>query len=179
MNPIYSFWRFIIIQIQRGIDQTWRHVTGLPQRQRSMITPELYVGGQYSISSVSKLEKLGITAIVSMRMRDIERKELLANFHIVHLPTPDHHAPTIAHLQEGVAFIDKEIKHKGKVYIHCRAGEGRGPTMAIAYLIHTGMTYDDAYALVKKVRTFIHPTQPQVKRLKEFEKLQATKQKTK
>lgn len=172
MNPIYSLWLFITIQLQRGIDQAWRHLTGFPQQKRSMITPQIYVGGQYSIRSVALLEKLGITGIVSMRMKDIANKDLLANFHILHLPTPDHTAPTMKHLEEGVDFIEKEIKQKGKVYIHCRAGEGRGPTMAIAYLIHTGMTYDDAYALIKKIRPFIHPTLPQVKRLKEFEKLQ-------
>jgi protein-tyrosine phosphatase len=175
MNPIYSFWRFITIQIQRFTDQTWRHLTGFPQRKRSMVTPELYVGGQYNIKSVPLLKQLGITGIVNMRMKKMTDKEHLKEFHILQLPTPDRQAPTMEHLEEGVAFIDKEIKQKGKVYIHCRSGEGRGPTMAIAYLIHTGMTYDDAYALIQKVRTFIKPTPPQVARLKEFEEIQVQK----
>ncbi|MBA3551153.1 dual specificity protein phosphatase family protein, partial [Patescibacteria group bacterium] len=61
----------------------------------------------------------------------------------------------------------------GKVYIHCRFGEGRGPTMAIAYLISTGLTLEHAIELVKKVRIFIRPTVVQIEQLKKFETLQA------
>jgi hypothetical protein len=41
--------------------------------------------------------------------------------------------------------------------------------MTIAYLLKTGLTYVDAYAMVKKVRTFINPRPGQVARLKELE----------
>jgi protein tyrosine phosphatase (PTP) superfamily phosphohydrolase (DUF442 family) len=33
-----------------------------------MITPNLFLGGQYSVKSVPIMKKLGITAIVNMRM---------------------------------------------------------------------------------------------------------------
>lgn len=174
MKQIQSLFLFFVIQLQRAIDQLWRQVTGFPELKRSVITPSLYLGGQYQIKSVSLLKKLGITGIVSMRMREVPHQDMLAEFHLLHLPTPDNQAPSIQHLREGSIFIENEIKNKGKVYIHCRAGEGRGPTMAIAYLIFSGMTYDDAYTLVKKVRTFINPTPPQRKRLKEFEQLMVT-----
>lgn len=62
-----------------------------------------------------------------------------------------------------------EIKKGGKTYVHCHYGEGRGATMVMAYLMSTGMTYEDAFALVQKVRTFISPTPSQIARLKEFE----------
>jgi protein-tyrosine phosphatase len=169
MKKLYSFYLFCLIQIQRAIDHAWRIATGFPTLKRSVITPNLYLGGQYHIKSVSVLKKFGITGIVSMRMRIVAHQDMLSDFHLLHLPTPDGHAPSMEQLKKGVAFIEKEIKNKGKVYIHCRAGEGRGPTMALAYLIYSGMTYDDAVALVKKVRTFITPTKPQVERLKEFE----------
>ena len=112
-----------------------------------------------------------------MRMADILHREMLSEFHLLHLPTPDQEAPSIEQLKNGVSFIESEIKNKGKVYIHCKHGEGRGPTMAIAYLIYSGMTYDDAYASVKKVRTFIYPTLVQIERLKEFENNIQTKSK--
>jgi dual specificity MAP kinase phosphatase len=41
--------------------------------------------------------------------------------------------------------------------------------MAIAYLISTGLTYEDAFSLVKKVRTFINPRPGQIAGLKELE----------
>jgi protein-tyrosine phosphatase len=136
-----------------------------------MITPNLFLGGQYSVKSVPIMKKLGITAIVNMRMGDITNETVLRDFTILHLPTPDYHAPSIEHLQEGVAFIKEVIEKGGKAYVHCHLGEGRGPAMAISYLISEGMTYDDAFKTVKKVRTFIHPNREQTDRLKEFEAL--------
>lgn len=172
MKKAYSFILFLEIQFERGFDHLWRVVFGLPQAKRSLVTPQLYVGGQYSLRAMPKLKKLGVTGIVNMRMHSIHSEGKFEDMHIVHLPTPDLHAPTIDQLQLGVTFITNEIKHGGKVYVHCHWGEGRGPTMAIAYLMSTGMVYDDAVALIKKARPFIYPTTPQVARLKEFEKLQ-------
>lgn len=177
MKELYSLWVSGVIQLQRLIDHIWRHATGFPALSRSMITPNLYLGGQYYLRSITLLKRLGVTGIISMRMREVPHQEVLRDFHLLHLPTPDRNAPTLEQLQEGVVFIEKEIKNSGKVYIHCRAGEGRGPTMALAYLIYSGMTYDDAYALVKKIRTFINPTPAQIERLQEFEKIVAKKKK--
>jgi protein-tyrosine phosphatase len=53
--------------------------------------------------------------------------------------------------------------------VHCRQGLGRGPTMAMAYLIKTGLTFEEAYATIKKVRVFINPRPGQVARLKELD----------
>jgi len=72
-------------------------------------------------------------------------------------------------LLKGADFMDNEIKNGGSVYVHCRQGLGRGPTMAIAYLIKTGLTYADAYAMIKRVRIFINPRPGQIERLKELE----------
>jgi dual specificity MAP kinase phosphatase len=72
-------------------------------------------------------------------------------------------------LIKGAAFFDDEIKNNGKVYVHCRQGLGRGPTMALAYLIKTGLTFDDAFRLIKRVRPFIDPKPEQIQRLKELE----------
>jgi dual specificity MAP kinase phosphatase len=72
-------------------------------------------------------------------------------------------------LIKGAEFAHKVIQDGGKVYIHCRQGLGRGPTMAIAYLMRMGATYADAFAAVKRVRPFIRPRRVQVQRLKELE----------
>ena len=70
----------------------------------------------------------------------------------------------------GVAFIGKEIEqHKGRVYIHCRAGCGRAPSMAAAYLISTGMTRKEALRFIKKARPFIDLNKFQLLRLDQFE----------
>jgi protein-tyrosine phosphatase len=170
MQGLISYFKLLIITIERGVDHTVRILFGLPQLKKSMITPELYLGGQYNLTGYKKLKKLGITGIVNMRLHSIHTDiKGITDMHVLHLPTPDRTAPTLADLKKGVAFMQKEIENGGKVYVHCKWGEGRGPSMAIAYLLSTGLTLDDALALIKKVRTFISPNHMQLKRLKELE----------
>jgi dual specificity MAP kinase phosphatase len=78
-------------------------------------------------------------------------------------------APSIEQLEKGIGFIKNQIANGGKVYVHCRLGEGRGPTMAIAYLIGTGMLYEDAFKLVKGIRPYIRPTKSQRQVLQKLE----------
>jgi len=160
----------VIIEIERTFDHTYRRVTGLPQVRRSLITPNLYLGGQYNLEAFERLRHRGVTGIVNMRIHSIHKDiSNLKDIRILNLPTPDLNAPTQADLKRGASFIKDEIQKGGKVYIHCRHGEGRGPTMAIAYLISSGLTYKDAFALVKKVRVFIRTTKVQMDALLEFE----------
>ncbi len=171
MFQMFSFWKKILVILNRGIDQGWRQLTGLPTLKRSMITPNIFLGGQYSFNRLSRLKTLGITAIVNMRISSITNPDFLKDFRYLHLPTVDQTAPSMENLVKGAQFIDDVIKQGGKVYIHCMAGEGRGPTMVMAYFIHSGMTFDDAFETVLKVRTFIRPSQAQKDQLKKFEKL--------
>lgn len=167
---IVSKCKALWIEVGRGLDHTFRQFSGLPTRKRSEITPQLFVGGQYSDLGLEKLHRREFTAIVNMRLNSFEDAAKRNGFHYLHLPTPDMTAVSLENLRKGALFIQKEIESGGRVYVHCRAGEGRGPSMAIAYLISTGLTYDDAFAQVKKVRAFIRPNVAQVKRLQEFEK---------
>lgn len=169
MSILKSHLLKIYINFQRSFDHTWRKYSGLPQVSKSEITPFLYLGGQYSDLGLSKLKTLGITGIVNMRTKAVHPQNLIPFAKLLHLPTTDNHAPTLEQLRNGVTFIQQELDNGGKVYIHCRLGEGRGPTMAIAYLVSIGMTFEDAISLVKKTRPFINPSPVQLKRLKEFE----------
>ncbi|MDQ3008860.1 MAG: dual specificity protein phosphatase family protein [bacterium] len=161
----------LAITLQRSFDHTYRRLVGVPTHRYSEITPQLYLGGQYSKRGFAILKKRGITGIVSMRTTP--RKELpdLGEVHFLHLPTPDQKAPALADLQAGVAFMDKIIRNDGKVYVHCWYGEGRGPSMVAAYLISTGLTLDHALDQIRAVRGFIKITNEQTQRLVEFEQI--------
>lgn len=106
-----------------------------------------------------------------MRSREPRPFNLVPWLEVLHLPTRDRQAPTLDHLKQGIKFISQEIEKGGKVYVHCFWGEGRGPTMALAYLISKGLNLEDAMAEVKRVRTFVKPTKVQIRRLKELEQL--------
>lgn len=173
MRAIYNKLRSIIVRFivfyQRLYDNIYRLFYGIPTLKRSQITADLFLGSQYSLLGLQKLEALGITAIVNMRMHSDYADAVYKGIKYLHLPTPDNTPPSLAILEQGADFVDKEIKNGGKVYVHCRQGLGRGPTMTMAYLIKIGMTFEDAFTLVRKIRTFINPRPSQIDQLKKLE----------
>ncbi len=155
--------------MQRLTDNVHRMYAGIPTLKRCKITAQLFLGSQYSHIGLEKLRTLGITAIINMREHSDYEEARYKGIKYLHLPTVDNTPPTLQDLIRGADFADQEIRNGGKVYMHCKHGLGRGPTMAIAYLIKTGLTFDDAFALVKSIRTFIDPRPGQVARLRELE----------
>lgn len=168
LKRIKSLFIIVIIWFQKMFDICYRLILGTPRLKRSQITAQLFLGGQYSLVGLQKLKDMGITAIVNMRETSLYTAPI-EGFKYLHLPTVDNTPPAIKDLNRGAIFVDEEIKNNGKVYIHCRQGLGRGPSMAIAYLLKLGTTYEDAFALVKSVRSFIKPRPEQIIRLKELE----------
>ena len=150
-------------------DNFYRVIAGMPRLKRSQITAHLFLGSQYNNLGLKKLRALGITAIVNMRTHNKFGDAAHEGMKYLHLPTPDNTAPSLEALIKGADFIDMEIRSGGSVYVHCRQGLGRGPTMAMAYLMKTGLTFEDAYKMIKKVRIFINPQRSQVVKLKELE----------
>jgi protein-tyrosine phosphatase len=150
-------------------DNIHRVITGLPRLSRSQISAHLFLGSQYNLVGLQKLKALGVTAIVNMRMHNTYSEAVYEGIKYLHLPTVDNTPPPIDVLTKGADFIDEEVKKGGIVYVHCRQGLGRGPTMAMAYLIKLGMTYEGAYNTIRSVRIFINPRPGQIKRLKELE----------
>jgi len=166
---IRSIVKAVWIEIVRSGDHTWRQISGGPRAKRSLITPQLYLGGQYKLRGLKRLKEWGVTGVVNMRLKDFKRAEDAEWLDYLHLPTPDNHPPKMEDLEKGVEFIAKIIKSGGKVYVHCRFGEGRGPSMMAAYLMADGLRLTEALEVIQKVRPFARPTKSQMKRLKEFE----------
>jgi hypothetical protein len=147
-------------------------LTGVPLVRYSQITPQVFVGGQYGRRGKRKLEALGITGGVNLRAEFDDAARGLALAHYCHLPTVDDAAPSLEHLAEGVAFIERVTRNGGKVYIHCAGGVGRAPTMAAAYFVAQGMSLDEALALIRRARPFIRIMPPQMEQLRRFEAMQ-------
>ncbi len=67
-------------------------------------------------------------------------------------------------------FIEQGLQI-GAVLVHSEEGLSRAPTIVIAYLIKKrGITYDEAFALVKEMKPDINPNTAFVEHLKLFEK---------
>jgi len=150
------------------IYESWRRrILGVSRDGYSQISHKLYVGGQYRRSSREIFHKWGITGIVNMRQQ--RRPVQFDSIELLQLPTRDWQAPSLIALQKGVDFIEKKIDEGGSVYIHCRLGEGRGPTMAAAYLISQGMSVATAIAHIQRFRPVARPSSSQLRQLSRFQ----------
>jgi protein-tyrosine phosphatase len=155
----------LIWMVGRGLPK----LTGIPLVRYSRITPEVWVGGQFGKRGKHKLERHGITGVVNLRTEFDDADHDLALSQYCHLPTIDDDAPTIEHLQQGAAFMQRVIADGGQVYVHCAGGVGRAPTTAAAYFITQGHTLDEAVALIRQTRPFIRIMPPQWEQLERFE----------
>lgn len=168
MNLLESFALKIKIEIERFLVHSWRIIRGFPLKKSVILTENIFVGGQFRISKIHRLKEWGVTAVLSMRTHYPKSLDNQSLVHFLNLPTSDRQAPALTHLHQGVDFIRQNIADGGKVYIHCQFGEGRGPTMAAAYLISQGMSVDDAVAVISKVRSFLRITLVQQAQLEAF-----------
>jgi predicted protein tyrosine phosphatase len=149
-------------------DHAVRLVTGAPIRRVSQIAPNLHVGGQYAARGWPRMEARGVTAVVNLRIEFDDKTAGIAPLRYLHLPTVDDDAPTLDQLRTGVEFIAEETARGGGIYIHCASGVGRAATMAAAQLISTGMSPDQAWMAIRKVRPFVRPTAVQIEQIERF-----------
>lgn len=139
------------------------------------ITPNIYLGTNTccQMHFDKKLLAKGVTLDVSLEGERIDQPFGVGYY--VWLPTRDHTAPSMRRLEMGVSAMKSAIDAGEKVYVHCKNGHGRGPTMVAAYLIaEKGMSVEDALARIKKNRPEIHLEPSQVKRLGQWERRVST-----
>lgn len=135
----------------------------------SRITDQLFVGTNMCCGvHGEKLAELGFTVDLDLEEERQESPPRLTAY--LWLPVEDHRAPTQQQLALGVAFIGEVVASGGKVFVHCRQGHGRGPTLAAAYFIAQGKSTREAIQLVQSGRPEAHPEPPQVAALQEFER---------
>jgi len=140
----------------------------LPKLNFNQIIDHIYVGTNMCCQTHFRKELLdqGILADFSL-----EEERLDAPFGVKFffwLPTKDHTPPTQTQFQMGVDILKKCAELDLKVYVHCKNGHGRAPTMVAAYLISQGKTVKEALELIREKRSVIHLENSQVEALEEF-----------
>lgn len=173
-NGVFSFaYRFKTQGWQPAWDWLYGHglskLSGIPVLQYCQITPQIYVGPQFRQWGKQRLAAQGIQSSVNLRSEFDDAAHHLAFQNYCYLPTEDGQAPTLAQLEQGIAFISRVAQAGGKIYIHCRSGLGRAPTMATAYFLSQGYTLNEALALIQAKRPFIQITFDQLSLLKQLE----------
>lgn len=147
-------------------DFVMRTLTGAPMIRFSQVTPQVIVAGQYQKRGWKILQRRGVTASINMRSEFDDEAAGIAPSHHLRLIVEDNTPPSLDQLRRGVDFIRTEVEQGGKVYIHCAAGIGRAPTMAAAYLVSTGLSAEQAWTQIKRVRPFIRPTPGQEEQIR-------------
>lgn len=142
----------------------------IKELEYSEITDGIYIGTNQCCQTHfdDKLKKEGITADISL-----EDERLDAPFGVdfyVWIPVKNHAAPRPDQLEFGVSVIEKLIAMGKKVYVHCKNGHGRAPTLVAAYLIKKGKNPEEAETFIKTKRPQMHLEEAQRQALREFSK---------
>ncbi len=121
-----------------------------------------------------ELREHGITAVVSLDTSGLPPGAAAeAGLDQLHLAVTDFEPPTIAQADQFVAYVDQHLSRGGQVAVHCGAGIGRTGTMLAAYLISTGMTVDEALALLRQRRPGSVESSSQHRFLEEYSRHQS------
>lgn len=142
-----------------------------PQNKKldyNFIADGIYIGTNQCCQTHfdEELKKLGITADISL-----EEERLDAPFGVdfyTWIPVKNHLPPNQDQMEFGVSTLEKLVAMKKKVYVHCKNGHGRAPTLVSAYLIRKGKSPEEAEAFIKLKRPTMHLEEIQREALKSF-----------
>jgi atypical dual specificity phosphatase len=128
------------------------------------ITPQIVLGAiPLGPHHAQRLKKEGVNAVLTM-LEDFELEQGIVQpissdewaqqgIEHHHIKAVDFTGVPVDQIQQGVAFLENQIRDGKKVYVHCKAGRGRSATIVVAYLLkqsyaQTNTTFSDAYAAI-------------------------------
>lgn len=130
------------------------------------VAPWLYIGPALTPEGVAGLAAQGVTHVLDLREEASDDPDVMERVGLRwrRIPIPDRAAPGDDQLDAIIDWLDHEADASTEqaVYIHCHAGLGRTPTVAIALLMQQRLSLGEAQRLVFAARPEVAPTQAQL-----------------
>lgn len=135
------------------------------------VTPQLAVGASFPMHAAARLaSEHGIERVVDLRVEDRDDEAVLQvhGIRLLHLPTEDCCAISLAHIRDGVAFAREGMDQGSRVFIHCQYGIGRSALLALCVLVAKGDGPLEAMARLKDARPMVSPGPEQLAAFVEY-----------
>jgi len=133
------------------------------------ITDGIYIGTNMccQVHFDKDLLSEGISEDISLEKEQVDTPAGVESY--LWLPVKDHTPPNPNQMEYGVSALEKLVGLNKKVYVHCKNGHGRSPTLVAAYLIRTkNMSPREAFEFIKKQRQSAHLVPSQMEALEKF-----------
>lgn len=141
----------------------------------SKITEHIYIGsdlcrGGVCLIHTDEFKKLGVSVEINLSQEENELPPQDIGVYLW-LPVVDGYAPSTMQFAIGTKVIHEAVKSGKIVYVHCRNGHARSPSLVAAYLMkYLEKSLVEALTLIKEKRPESHIEDSQVHALVEFEK---------
>lgn len=134
------------------------------------VVPGLYIGGEAVAQDKECLEKLGITHVVNMNANVTQSKASDGYMYFGVKMNDSVFEDLNEDFWNAVDFVKKAVASGGIVLVHCRRGISRSAALTVAFLMQTrGISFDAAFAILKKQRPAVNINQGFVEQLKSRE----------
>lgn len=134
----------------------------LPSAHSNEVVPRIHVGNAFIAKNIMKLQRLGITHVLNAAegksfMHVNTNAEFYEGTGITYhgIKANDTQEFNLSrYFEEAADFIEKALSQKdGQVFVHCREGYSRSPTLVIAYLmLRQNMDVKSALVTVRQKR---------------------------
>ncbi|XP_053121144.1 dual specificity protein phosphatase 3 [Hemicordylus capensis] len=134
----------------------------LPSAHSNEVAPRIHVGNAFIAKNVMRLQRLGITHVLNAAegksfMHVNTNAEYYEGTGITYhgIKANDTQEFNLSrYFEEAADFIEKALAQKdGRVFVHCREGYSRSPTLVIAYLmLRQNMDVKTAVSAVRQKR---------------------------